>query len=80
MKSSLLIISVIDFTHGGKRLFSLELTIENPISNAEDRTAPASGRSAQHTNGVSDVRLAGFESFVKREKRLKLNEMREKRD
>lgn len=61
-------ISVIDFTHGGERLFSLELTIENPISHAEGRTAPASGRPAQHTNGVSDVRVAAFESFVKKEK------------
>lgn len=61
-------ISVIDFIHGGERLFSLELTIENPISNAEDRAAPASGRPAQHPNGVSDVRIAAFESFVKKEK------------
>lgn len=61
-------ISVIDFIHGGERLFSLELTIENPIEDAEGRTAPASGRPAQHPNGVSGVRLAAFESFVKKEK------------
>lgn len=61
-------ISVIDFTRGGERLFSLELTIENPISNAEGMAAPASGRQAQHPNGVSDVRVAAFESFVKKEK------------
>ncbi len=61
-------ITVIDFTHGGERLFSLEMTIENPIRNAEDRTAPASGRSAQHPNGASGVRIAAFESFVKKEK------------
>ena len=34
------------------KVYSLELTIENPISNAEGRTAPTSGRSAQHPNGV----------------------------
>lgn len=30
--------------------------------------APASGRQAQHPNGVSGVRVAAFESFVKKEK------------
>ncbi len=71
-------ISVIDFTRGGERLFSLELTIENPISNAEGMAAPASGRQAQHPNGVSDVRLAAFESFVKKEKNQIERNAREK--
>ncbi len=71
-------ISVIDFTRGGERLFSLELTIENPISNAEDMAAPASGRQAQHPNGVSDVRVAAFESFVKKEKNQIERKTREK--
>lgn len=57
-------ISVIDYTRGGERIFSLELTIENPISNAEDMAAPTSGRQALHPNGVSDVRVAAFQSFV----------------
>ncbi len=61
-------ISVIDYTRGGERIFSLELTIENPISNAEDMAAPASGRQALHTNGDSDIRVAAFQSFVKKEK------------
>ena len=61
-------ISVIDYTRGGERIFSLELTIENPISNAEDMAAPASGRQALHTNGCSDIRVAAFQSFVKKEK------------
>ena len=52
-----------------------ELIIENPISNAEGMAAPASGRQAQHANGVSDVRLAAFESFVKKEYSFKLNEV-----
>ena len=34
------------------KVYSLELTIENPISNAEGMAAPASGRQAQHPNGV----------------------------
>ena len=71
-------ISVIDFTRGGERLFSLELTIENPISNAEGMAAPASGRQAQHPNEVSDVRVAAFESFVKKEKNQIERNAREK--
>ena len=54
------------------------LTIENPISNAEDMAAPASGRQAQHPNGVSDVRVAAFESFVKKEKNQIERKAREK--
>ena len=56
-------ISAIDFTRGGERLFSPEMTIETPISNAEGMAAPASGRQAQHSNGGSDVRLASFDFF-----------------
>ena len=41
---------------------------KNPISNAEGMAAPASGRQAQHPNGVSGVRLAAFNFFVKKEK------------
>lgn len=61
-------ISVVEFIHGSERIFSLELTIENPISNAEDMAAPTSGRQALHTNGASDVRVAAFQSFVKKGK------------
>lgn len=61
-------ISVVEYTYGSERIFSLELTIEDPISDAEGRAAPASGRPAQHANGVSDVRVAAFQLFVKKEK------------
>ena len=71
-------ISVVEYTYGSERIFSLELTIENPISNVEGRTAPASGRPAQHTNGVSDVRVAAFQSFVKNEKTNLERKSREK--
>ncbi len=49
----------------------MELTIEYPISNAEDMAAPASGRQAQHPNGVSDERLAPCKSLVKKGNLLK---------
>ena len=52
-------------------MFSMELTIENPISNAEGMAAPAGGRQAQHANGVSDVRLAPSKSLVKKGNLLK---------
>lgn len=71
-------ISVVEFIHGSERIFSLELTIEDPISDAEGRAAPASGRPAQHANGVSDVRVAAFQSFVKKEKTNYERKSREK--
>lgn len=71
-------ISVVEFIHGSERIFSLELTIENPISNAEDMAAPASGRQALHTNGGADIRVAAFQSFVKNEKTNLERKSREK--
>ena len=62
-------ISVVEYRDAGERIFSLEMTIENPIGDREDMAAPQKhGRQALYPNGVSDVRLAAFDSFVKKEK------------
>ena len=50
------------------RFFSLEMTIENPIGDREFTGSPRNGRHSLYPNGVSDVRLAAFDSYVKKEK------------
>ena len=49
--------------------FSLELTIENPVGGGEFTAYPLTGHHSLRANGVSDVRIAAFDSFVKKEKR-----------
>ncbi len=71
-------ISVIEYRDAGERIFSLELTIENPVGDREDMAAPLTGRQALHPNGASDVRLAAFDSFVKKERAQIERKAREK--
>ncbi len=63
-------ISVIEFVNqnDGKRVFSLEMTIENPISVSETVT-PYTGARKQKSDEVSGLRLSAFNSFVKKEKK-----------